>query len=281
MLPDGLGTRIQRSVQQGHPLSAALKEFPDQFPSEDVALIEAGEATGHVDGNLDRLAEIHEERTKARRALLARSAYPLALLHFAALILPVAHLASQGRFTTANWLWEALSLLAPLWAIVLVILYLNRFAAWRDRFRAVIDVLPGFGGAARHHRRAIFASVLEAAYEAGVPMDRSLGLAARAAHEPKALRAAEAVSDGNSLALALTNARVLPAATVSRVATGEEAGDIAKTLRFIAEEERSKADAALKASMVALGVLITLVVMGWIAWNVISFYVNLYAGLGI
>ena len=54
-------------MQQGHPLSAGLKEFPDEFPSEDVALIEAGEATGHLDRNLDRLAEIHEERTRARR----------------------------------------------------------------------------------------------------------------------------------------------------------------------------------------------------------------------
>ena len=61
------------------------------------------------------------------------------------------------------------------------------------------------------------------------------------------------------------------------VATGEEAGDIAKTLAFIAEEESSKADAALKTSMMALGVLLSILVMGWIGWSIISFYVGYFS----
>ena len=279
-LPDALGMSLQHSVGEGQPLSEAMRRFPDKFPGEDVALIEAGETTGRLDGNLDRLARYRDERSGAQRALLLKAIYPVALGHLAAFMLPIAHLALKQRFTLANWMVEVASLLVPFWGIVFLVRYLHGFAVWRDRFRKVIDLMPGFGGAARHRRRALFASVLEAAYEAGIPMERSLALAARAAHEPRADGVARAVSAGQPLNVALTGAGVFAPAALSRVANAEEAGEIGKALHFIANEEAEKADDLFKGSMIALGMIVSIVVMGWIAWGVISFYANLYSGIG-
>ena len=80
----------------------------------------------------------------------------------------------------------------------------------------------------------------------------------------------------NESTTALTGTGVLDSSSLSRVATGEQAGEIAKALRFIAEEEGEKADSLFAASMKALGIGFSLIVYGWLAWKIISFWVGYY-----
>ncbi|MHC4933434.1 MAG: type II secretion system F family protein, partial [Planctomycetota bacterium] len=150
---------------------------------------------------------------------------------------------------------------------------------WRARFRRVVDALPGFGNAARRHRRSVFASVLGATYEAGIPLDRGLSLAGRASGLPASEEAARVVGSGQTLTVALGGRGVLSPISLSRLATGETAGEISTALSAIAREEAEAADATFRTSMGALGKLIFLVVALWIAWSVISFYFGLYEGL--
>jgi len=270
------GDAASRAIAQGRPLSEALAGFPDEFPPEDIAVIEAGEAIGRLDENLETLAHLHDARRQAKRRMLTQALYPICLAHIAAVLLPVAHLAVAQQLSLFNWLRSVATILLPLWGLFFLFRWLSRSAVWRQRFRIVLDLVPGFGAAARHRRRALFATVLEAAYQGGVPVDRSLSLAARAAGEPGAVVAVKAVEAGEPLTGALTRTRIFPTADLSRIATGEEAGEISRVLHHIATEEEAAAEAVSKRSMVALGMIISLVVMGWIAWSVISFYLTLY-----
>jgi len=278
-LPDPPGAALRDIVASGEPLSTALRRFPDAFPEEDVAVVEAGEATGRLDGNLQRLARHYEARAAAIRSHLWRSLYPVALGHFAALIIPVSRLAVRGELTFGNWLRDVLAVLVPCWGLFFAWWYLRRFAVWRARFRKVVERLPGFGAAARHRRRALFASVLEAAYEAGVPVDRSLALAARAAGDTRAAGAADDVAGGQSLTVALTRTGLLGSAALERVATGEEAGEVTEALRFIAQDEAEQADEIFKASVAMLSTILYVAILGLCAWYVISFYVGLYSSV--
>jgi type II secretory pathway component PulF len=275
MLRDPLGAGVAEAVARGQPLSAGLARFPDQVPAEDVALLEAGEATGRLDENLDRIVRLYDTRRATRRRMLTLALYPLLLIHIAAFLLPIARLAMAGALTPLTALAGALQVLGPLWGLYFLVRWLGgRSAVWRERFRRIVDLVPGFGAAARHRRRALFATVLEAAYQGGVPVDRSLDMAARAAGEPRATSAADAVGRGSPLATSLSGTGVLDPRAVSQLATSEAAGEIAQALHRIAAEETAAADAALARSVTASGVVIYLLVVVWIAVSVVAFYVG-------
>ncbi|MHC4135127.1 MAG: type II secretion system F family protein [Planctomycetota bacterium] len=276
MIRDPVGAGVAEAVSMGRPLSAGLGRFPDQVPAEDVAFLEAGEATGHLDDNLDRLVHVYDTRRDARRRMLTQALYPLILVHIAAFLLPIGQLAMAKELTPVTWLASALKVLAPFWGLWFLVRWLSRSAVWRVRFRRILDLVPGFGAAARHRRRALFATVLEAAYQGGVPVDRSLDMAARAAGEPGAAAAAVAVAGGSPLATALVGTDVLDPQAVNRLATSEAAGEISQALHRIAAEETAAADALLKRSVTAAGTVIYLLVVAWIAWSVIAFYMGYF-----
>ena len=281
LLKDPVGTGVAEAVSVGQPLSAGLARFPDQVPAEDVALLEAGEATGHLDDNLDRLVHLYDTRRAAKRRMLTQSLYPVILVHIAAFLLPIGRLAMSGALSAGTWLAAVLQVLAPFWGLYVLVRWLSRSAVWRVRFRRILDLVPGFGAAARHRRRALFATVLEAAYQGGLPVDRSLAMAARAAGEPGAQAAAAAVAGGSPLATALVGTGALDPRAVTQLATSEAAGEISQALHRIAAEEADAADALLQRSVTVAGTVIYLLVVAWIGWSVIAFYVGYFDRMGL
>jgi len=277
-LPAGLGADLKAAVEKGEPLHAALAAHPDLIPDEDVALVEAGEATGHLEENLERLALLREERKDSVRRMLTDVWYPILVGHAAALLIPVASLSSTGRLTFGRWAERVALVLVPAYFLVwLLVFRLERSAVWRDGRRKLVALLPGFGNAARHRGRAVFTTVLAEAYQAGVPVGRAIRLAARASRDPAGEKAVQAVEKGEKLTTGLTRARILPAATLSRLAAAEEAGDLYRTLHSIAADEIAEAQAIFRRAMVTLGQIFFLLIAAWIAWFVISFFVHMYS----
>jgi len=275
-LTRGFGEDLEGRVQQGSTLSAAMAAHRDIFAAEEVALVEAGEQSGRLDAVLDKLADAHEQRRRTRRRLWSQATYPLLLIHLAAAALPFARLAAQGRFTVGAWLVRVALVLAPVYGGYFLIRRLNRNAGWRTRLHKLFEQLPGFGNAARHHRRAVFAGVMEAAYGAGLPMDRCIQLAGAAANLTVE-SAVKEVADGSEVALSLATVRVLPAGALARLATGEHAGEISSALQAIAREEAEEASAIFERSFNLAGKTLYLIVALWIAVEVYGFYANLYA----
>ena len=280
LIRDPVGAGVAEAVSVGQPLSAGLARFPDQVPASDVALLEAGEATGHLDDNLDRLVHLYDTRRAARRRMLTQTLYPVMLVHIAAFLLPIGRLAMASKLSTGTWLASVLTVLAPFWGLWLLVRWLSRSAVWRARFRRILDLVPGFGAAARHRRRALFATVLETAYQGGLPVDRSLDMAARAAGEPGAQVAAAAVAGGSPLATALAGSGALDQRAVTQLATSEAAGEISQALHRIAAEEAAAADALLQRSVTVAGTLVYLLVVAWIGWSVIAFYWDYFDRIG-
>ena len=66
-LKEPMGSALAGTVARGEPLSVALAECAPGVTREELALIEAGEATGHLEENLDRVAEIRAHRSAQRR----------------------------------------------------------------------------------------------------------------------------------------------------------------------------------------------------------------------
>jgi type II secretory pathway component PulF len=275
-----LAPGLETDVAGGRTLSEALARFPDEVPADDVALLEAGEATGNLDRTLERLADRHEARRAARRRFLTESAYPLLLFHLAALLTPLpAAVARDGTVFGPTWLKTMLSILVPFYAIVLAVAWLNRTARGRAIVGRAVDLLPGFGNAARHRRCAEFAEVLGAAYEAGITLDKGLAMAGRATRDPRVDAAVAAVGRGETLRDALARASVLPPPLVVRLAVAEQAGDISKALQEIARNEAEIAENVHRrsAQLAAKGLYIAVAL--WIAIYYVSTFLGIYGGL--
>jgi len=274
------GARLEAAVAEGRPFHDALALFPDEVPKEDLALIEAGEATGNLDRTLDRLADRHETRRDARRRFLTDALYPLILFHLAALITPVVTaFPKDGRLFGPSWTTRVVVVLLPFYALVGATIWLHRSARGRARIRRIVDFLPGFGNAARHRRRADFAEVTGAAYEAGVQMDRALELAGNSVEEPRVLNAALVVARGSTLRDALGSTSFLPGPLLSRIAVGEQAGELGKVLEQIAREEAEASEHILRRSTLVLSKAIYIAVAAWILIYVVSTYLGIYGDL--
>ncbi|MHC4549078.1 MAG: type II secretion system F family protein [Planctomycetota bacterium] len=282
LLPDPVGGAVAESVSRGRPLSEGLACFPDEIPGEDVAFIEAGEATGRLPESLDRLALYHDERRRAARRLLTRAGYPLLIYHLAAFLTPLpGAMAADGRLFGPSWLVTMVALLLPLYAGVAVVLALQRKERGRRWLRRILSALPGFGAAARHRRRARLAAVLGAGYEAGIRIDRALELAARAAGEERALASAAAVAEGTPLAVALAATAAVPPRLVGRLRTGEEAGELTGVLDAIAAEESETAEMLYARSMGILARLLYVAVALWVLFYALSTLVKAYSFPGV
>ncbi|MHC4667960.1 MAG: type II secretion system F family protein [Planctomycetota bacterium] len=269
LLPDPVGGAVAESVSRGRPLSEGLACFPDEIPGEDVAFIEAGEATGRLPESLDRLALYHDERRRAARRLLTRAGYPLLIYHLAAFLTPLpGAMAADGRLFGPSWLVTMVALLLPLYAGVAVVLALQRKERGRRWLRRILSALPGFGAAARHRRRARLAAVLGAGYEAGIRIDRALASAA-------------AVAEGTPLAVALAATAAVPPRLVGRLRTGEEAGELTGVLDAIAAEESETAEMLYARSMGILARLLYVAVALWVLFYALSTLVKAYSFPGV
>jgi type II secretory pathway component PulF len=274
------GATLVKEVGGGRPLSEALALFPDEVPQQDVALLEAGEATGNLDRSLDRLADRHEARRAARRRFLTDSIYPLVLFHFAAFLTPLPPaIGKDGRVFGPTWLAAMLAILVPFYAALGAAMWLRRTARGRALLLRVVNAVPGFGNAARHRRRADFAEVLGAAYEAGIQLDRAVELAARAVDLPRAEAAAQEVARGKPLHEALRGAAFLPPQLLGRIAVGEQAGELGKALEGIAREESEAAEHIHLRSVVLASKALYVGVAAWIAFYAISTMAGIYGPL--
>jgi type II secretory pathway component PulF len=240
-LPDPV---IATTLQNGGTLADALRRAPHLFPAEEVALVEAGEETGHLDAVLDRIATIRDEQRRAWEKFKSHLWYPLLIFHFAVLLMPFAILTvTSGRMRIAAGLTVSVVILAIFWGAVVLLLLAARDARARARILATLEKVPALGASLQHQRAALFTTVLEASYESGVTLDRGLRLAAGTSGS--SAKAADRVADGMPLGEALKLEPILAAPLVGRLATAERAGALSDELRRIANEEFEAADRTL------------------------------------
>ncbi|MCZ6571709.1 MAG: type II secretion system F family protein, partial [Planctomycetota bacterium] len=266
------------------PLSQALAAHVSDVTPEELAIVEAGETSGRLDQNLDRLARLREVRQVETKRFWTSITYPLIVFHVAALLIPWTQtMMNEGfaGFTIGVWLARVLFILVPVYGAVILWHVMSRSPVWRRRQRALVEALPGFGSAARHRRRAVFTSVLGAAYEAGVPLLRSTELAGNAARVAKREQIVAKIGDGQPLAVSVAGAGILKPGTISLLATAEQAGELGPALDRVAAEETLAANEILTRSLLAAGKIVYFLVAAWIVYFVFTFYANYFSGLGL
>lgn len=276
---EALGRNLCRIVESGHPLSQAMRQYPQYFTFYEAALVESGEQGGMLERSLLQLADYLERSLRMRRELLSQLVYPLLIIHVGIFIPPLYLLIQSGPMayimatvTVFGMFWGGLLLAALAWRALMDIPPL------RQTFDTTILYVPLFGPLCSKLALAQFMSCMAQLYEAGFLPVESMKIAAAACGNrclaERITALAPLVDGGLTPSAALAKLQMLQPVMMQLMATGEQAGDPADMMRRTAEMMDQEAQYTLKKIMVILPVLM-LLFMGFIVGiYVIHFYTS-------
>lgn len=284
---------LRTEVNAGATFAKALSQHPREFSAIFIAVIGAGEQSGHLGVVLERLADDLQAQQSLRSKLMAAALYP-AIVSGVALIIVLFLLAyvvpqvaqvfgsNQQQLPALTRFMLALSGFVQafwLWGLMLVaVLAIGGQAALKQeavrlRFDAAWLQLPLIGRLARGYNAARFASTLAMLAAAGVPILKALQAAAdtlgNAALKRDAYDALVLVREGAPLASALAQHPRFPRLLAMFSRLGEQTGTLPTMLQRAAEQlsEEVQRRALQLATLleplliVAMGAMVMLIVL--------------------
>jgi len=251
---------LRAEVNAGAPFGRALAQHPNEFAPIYVAVIGAGEQSGHLGQVLNNLADDLEAGQALRNQLIGAALYPaivslvavaIVLFLMGYVVPQVAHVFAGSKqalpFLTVVMLaasdgvrayggWLLLMLLAGGWAFFQAL----KQDAFRLRFDAAWLKLPLLGKLTRGYNAARFASTLAMLVGAGVPILKALHAAAQTlsnqALRADALDALVLVREGAPLGSALAQKKNFPGLLAMFARLGEQTGQLPAMLQRAAQQ---------------------------------------------
>ena len=288
-----LVSALRAEVNAGSPFAKALGQHPREFSNIYVAVIAAGEQSGHLGQVLEHLADDLQAQHNLRSKLISASLYPaivcgvamvIVLLLLTYVVPQVAQVFSSNQ-QQLPWLTRAMLALSSFvqatwgWACVLFIAgamglrTLLQQPATRQRFDAAWLRLPLIGRLAQGYNASRFASTLAMLANAGVPILKALQAAADTLSNHAMRRDAQdalvLVREGAPLASALAQHPRFPRLLVIFSRLGEQTGTLpqmlARAATQLSEEVQRRAlqlaTVLEPLLIVAMGVVVMLIVM--------------------
>lgn len=284
---------LRAEVNAGSSFARALGRFPAEFSEIYVAVVGAGEQSGHLGLVLERLADDLEERQTLQSRLLAATLYPaiVTVAAVAIVLLLMTYVVPQvasvfaGTKRSLPFLTVAMLALSDFlrswgpWLLLLagagiaLLRVALRGDAFRERFDAGWLRLPLLGRFARSYNAARFAATLAMLAGAGVPILKALQAAAdtvgNRAMRSDALDALVLVREGAPLASALAQKKRFPGLLSMFARLGEQTGQLPSMLQRAAaqlsgEVQRRALHMATVLEpllIIAMGVVVLLIVL--------------------
>ena len=251
---------LRAEVNAGSSFAKALTQHPREFSDIYIAVVNAGEQSGHLGLVLERLADDLEERQTLKSRLIGAALYPaiVTLVAIAIVLFLVAYVVPQVAavfagskralpFLTVAMLWVSAMVRQYGWlaAIALVagtfgLRAALRNEAFRERFDAGWLRLPVLGRLARGYNASRFANTLAMLAGAGVPILKALQAASETlsnrAMRADALDATVLVREGAPLASAIAQKKRFPGLLSMFARLGEQTGQLPLMLQRAATQ---------------------------------------------
>jgi general secretion pathway protein F len=285
---------LRAEVNAGSSFARALGQHPREFSEIYIAVIGAGEQSGHLGGVLERLADDLEESQALKAKLIGAALYPaiVTVIAIAIVLFLVSYVVPQVASVFAGTKRALPFLTVAMLALSAVVrqLWLGDAAcpcidsSWwpqmalgnpriREKFDAAWLNLPLVGRLSRGYNAARFASTLAMLAGAGVPILKALQAAAQTlsnqAMRADALDALVLVREGAPLASALAQKKRFPGLLAMFARLGEQTGQLPLMLQRAAAQlstevqRRAMALATLLEPLliVAMGGMVMLIVL--------------------
>jgi type IV pilus assembly protein PilC len=293
---------VRKDVEAGLSLSDSMARHPKVFSPLFVAMTQAGEAGGVLEGALMRVADQLEKDASLRRQIRSAMVYPTLVIVFAigvmmalvAFLVPV----FEGVFKqyggelpkiTKVSVFMSHAVTGYWWLIFLIAgLSVLGFIKWKssswgrpqwDHLRLRIPMK--IGAIVQQVAVARWARTLASLTSAGVPLLLALDIVGRTGGNVAVEEAMEgviaSVKRGGTIAAPLAQAPIFPVMVTHMVGVGEETGALDSMLDKIAEFYEDQVEASVKALTSILEPVMIIVIGGIVGFIVVSMYMPLFS----
>jgi len=249
-----VASELRRQIMNGGTFAGTIAKYPDQFGQVYIGLVKAGEDSGELEKTLERLLELLNKQAAIRSKVTGTLMYPVFVILLAGFIIivmlvfvfPVFKdmfdqmgmqlplitrvLMDAGLFMKKNWVW--IPLVIALICMLIGFLFKWKPSRWKiDAFALKIPIITDL---LQYSNFANFISVMQVAYDAGVPILECLTLSnltlTNHTLEERVVEATSKVRQGQHLSAALRSTRTMPKMILFMIATGEQSGRLGDML---------------------------------------------------
>jgi type IV pilus assembly protein PilC len=271
---------IRDSLAQGNTLADGFAESPDLFPLLHVNIMKYGETAGRPAECLASLAGYMEKEYAMQQTIMVGLAYPVLLLHAAMFLLPIVNAVTCGL---GGYLRGFLGVFIPVYGIVFLIFAATRMQRneqFKNGMDAFVVSLPVIGRIVRQFAITRFIRALQIMSASGVPIITAWQMAVEAcgnnAVRTALLTGSDFLERGEGLSRAFRGSGVFTPQMISMITTAERSGSIVQTLNTIAVYSERENETAIGMLTRIVPVIVYILVAGFIALRVISFYIGYF-----
>jgi len=271
-------------LERGDTFNAVMAAAPKWLPRADRQFLVAGMETGGLPLTLRNLSERHAAIGATQLKIILGMAYPVGVLHIAALLLPVTRMIdyeSGVRWDLTRYLTESAMVIVPIWLGIVALFYLARSDS--PLLPRLLRGLPILRAYARAQALADLSYSLGTFVAAGVPVPGAWRLSAKLVNDPRFKKLASELEPtfaaGRDPSAELRLHKCLPADFAAFYRTGADSGQLDANLLKVARQYQERANramtlAALAYPTLAFAAVAALVVMT--IFNVFGGYLEIF-----
>ncbi len=256
---------------RGMNWKGALEECGFFLSQSELAILGAAESSGTLPNAMEEISQAREEASKIKFRIKFALVYPVFVLHFAVLVIPIQFL-FDGQFS--KYLVSLLMIYLPLWTLALVAYIITKlFPAIAPR---MLPLLPVISGYTKMRDLSLLCRTLAACIQAGMSLKESWAISSEVSINPKIARLGEAAMEeigrGQPVSVALMKDKWLPESLKQMYRTGEESGNLDSTLNFAAKSFGDQAKRKLFVAAMLYPNIVLGAVLLFAAYKVVMFY---------
>lgn len=249
-----VAAELRRQIMNGGTFAGTIAKYPEQFGHVYIGLVKTGEDAGELEKTLERLLELLNKQAAIKSKVIGTLMYPVFVILLAVFIVivmlvfvfPVFKdmfeqmgmqlpwitrvLMDMGLFLKANWYLIPLGFAS----IIFGINFLFRWKPSKWKIDEYVLKIPVLTKLVQFSNFANFISVMQVAYDAGVPILECLYLAnltlTNHTLETRVEEATVKIQQGQHLSAALRATRTMPKMILFMIATGEQSGRLGDML---------------------------------------------------
>lgn len=278
-LPAGVSEDLEAAFENGDGWGDSLEFAKLPFSLAELAILRASELSGKMPTAMRRIAAARRELAKVKRRMALALAYPIFMLHFAAVAFALPYLV-DADFTA--FFVSAGMVIVPVWMITLFLMAGSK--VFPRAAKSVSRFMPLFSGYRKNWEAGTLCEVLASGFAAGMNATQSWEIAANAADSPKLYRLSdsvlESVSAGGKASEGIARSRALsPKGFEQLYRNGEETGSLEENLGAAAKRYFGDSKSQLLLASILYPKIVLLGIFGYIGYKIVTWVSNYYEEL--
>lgn len=245
---------LRRQIMSGSTFADTVARYPEVFGQIYIGLVRAGEDAGELEKTMERLLELLKKEENIRSRVVGALMYPVFVIILAMLVTTVMLVfvfpAFAEMFDTLDkelpWITKTLMdmgvFLKTYWPAIPLIfgtvifgsMFLLRWTPSRRMIDKYVLKIPIINKLIQFSNFSNFVSVLQVAYDAGIPVVDCLYLSnitlTNSTLKDKISLATAEVQQGKHLSVALRATKAIPNMILFMIATGEQSGRLGEMM---------------------------------------------------